>query len=269
MEKKILRLLIVDDSPDDVELAAQSLRKARYMLKTQRVQDLSSMQAALDKSAWDIVLSEVTLAHFGAAMVVELLKRSQHPIPLVVFARNVKEDDVTKLMHAGALDVVRKDEAFRLGPVIEREMRVAEERRELLALTKKLHELESKHRAVVESAREAIGYCQDGMHIDANPIYLELFGYSQGELEGVPVMNLIDKSDQQRFKDYLRKGNKDTQEFIGVKKDGSRLHVELSAAPVTLNGEACTQIVTSDISKRKAAESRLQYLNQHDPLTGL
>ncbi|HLF24544.1 MAG TPA: diguanylate cyclase, partial [Burkholderiales bacterium] len=185
------------------------------------------------------------------------------------FTRTVKETDVSKIMRAGALDVVRKDEAFRLGPVIERELRVADERRAWRTMAQKLNELEGTHRAVVESAREAIGYCHDGMHIDANPIYLELFGYTQGELEGVPLMNLIDKNDQPRFKEHLRKSSKEAQEFLAIKKDGGRLHVELSAAPVTLNGESCTQIVVTDVSKRKAAESRLQYLNQHDPLTGL
>ncbi len=269
MDKKILRLLIIDDSPDDAELAAATLRKARYMLKTLRVQDLAATQTALEKSTWDVVLSDVALTHFGASMAIELLKRTHHEIPLIVFTRQIKEADVTKLMQAGALDVVRKDEAFRLAPVIQRELRVADERREWRAMAQKLSELEGKHRAMVDSAREAIGCCQDGMHIDANPTYLELFGYSQGELEGVPVMNLIDKSDQPRFKDHLRKADTQRQEFLGVKKDGTRLHVELSVAPITHNGEACTQLIASDISKRKAAESRLQYLNQHDPLTGL
>ena len=72
MEKKILRLLIVDDSPDDAELAVASLRKAGFMLKNQRVQDLASMQAALDKGAWDVVLSEYTLPHFGAQLALDL-----------------------------------------------------------------------------------------------------------------------------------------------------------------------------------------------------
>jgi diguanylate cyclase (GGDEF)-like protein/PAS domain S-box-containing protein len=269
VEKKILRLLIVDDSPDDAELAASALRKAHYMLKTQRVQDLPSMQSALDKGAWDVVVCETTLAHFGATMAIELLKRVQHPLPLIVFTHTIREAEVAKLMSSGALDVVRKDEAFRLGPVIERELRIAEERREWRALAQKLAELEGQHRAVVESAREAIGYCQDGMHVDANPIYLELFGYTKGELEGVPVMNLIDKNDQARFKEYLRKGRNETIELLGIKKDGGRLHLELTAAPVKLSGEDAIQVVVSDISKRKAAESRLQYLNQHDPLTGL
>jgi multidomain signaling protein FimX len=269
VDKKILRLLIVDDSPDDAEVATAALRKSQYMLKTQRVQDLPAMQAALQKSAWDMVLCEVKVAHLSGHMVLDVLKRDQHHIPLIIFTRDVKEADVAKLMQVGALDVIRKDEAFRLGPVIERELRVAEERREMSAMAQKLNDLEQKHRAIVESARDAIGYCMDGMHIDANPMYLELFGYSENELEGLPVLNLIDKSEQPRFKEYLRKGNKESQEFTATKKDGTRLHVELQTSAVTHNGENCTQIIAVDISKRKAAESRLQYLNQHDPLTGL
>lgn len=269
MDKKILRVLIVDDSPDDAELAATALRKSSYMLKTQRVQDLSAMQAALEKSVWDVVVCELTLAQFGAPMALDLMKRLSQTAPLIVFTHTVKEADVQKIMRAGAVDIIRKDEPFRLGPVVERELRVAGERAQWQIVAKQLNELESKHRAVVESAREAIGYCQDGMHIDANPTYLELFGYTKGDLEGVPLMNLIDKNDQQRFKEYLRKNSSDPQEFLAVKKDGGRLHIELLASQITLNNESCTQIVVTDVSKRKAAESRLQYLNQHDPLTGL
>jgi len=269
VDKKILRLLIVDDSPDDAELSVAALRRSGYMLKTQRVQDLISMQAALEKSTWDVVLCEITLANFGAPMALDLLKRLHQNVPLIAFTRVIKETEVAKIMRAGALDVLRKDEAFRLGPVIERELRVAEERRAWHEMAQKLRDLEGKHRAVVEGAREAIGYCQDGMHIDANPTYLDLFGYSKGELEGVPVMNLVDKSDQPRFKEFLRKGGKDPQEFLAVKKDGARLHLEIATSPVSVNNEACTQIMVADISKRKAAESRLQYLNQHDSLTGL
>jgi diguanylate cyclase (GGDEF)-like protein/PAS domain S-box-containing protein len=269
VDKKILRLLIVDDSPDDAEIATAALRKAKYMLKTQRVQDLAAMQGALEKSTWDVVLCEVRLSHLNAQMVLDFLKRDQHHVPLIVFTQTPAEADVVKLMQMGAFDVVRKDEAFRLSPVIERELRIAEERREWHAMAQKLNELETKHRAVVESARDAIGYCQDGMHIDANPMYQALFGYSQGELEGVPVMNLIEKSEQARFKDALRKGSQEPQEFTAIKKDGGQLHVELQMSTVTHHGETCVQIIASDISKRKVAESRLQYLNQHDPLTGL
>lgn len=274
MEKKILRLLIVDDSPDDAELAVASLRKAGYMLKNQRVQDLASMQAALDKGAWDVVLSEYTLPHFGAQLALDLVKRAHLDIPFLVVTRNIRDPDLVKIMRNGAHDVVLKSQSARLAPAVERELHVAEERRKYQKMSLSLNEVENKNRAIIEGSREAICYCQDGMHIDANKAYLEMFGYQDlGELEGVPVLNLVDKSNHARFKDYLRKINSpnppEPQEFLAAKKDGQHFHAELAISPIVLNGENCTQFVVIDVSKRKAVENRLQYLNQHDPLTGL
>ncbi|MHB8535223.1 MAG: putative bifunctional diguanylate cyclase/phosphodiesterase [Sulfuricaulis sp.] len=274
MEKKILRLLIVDDSPDDAELAVATLRKAGYMLKNQRVQDLASMQTALDKGGWDVVLSEYTLPHFGAQLALDLVKRSHLDAPFIVVTRNIRDHDLVKIMQNGAHDVVLKNQSARLAPAVQRELRVAEERRQLRTLSSSLNEMESKNRAIIEGSREAISYSLDGMHVDVNKAYLELFGYeSLAELEGVPVLNLIDKSDHPRFKDALRKASSQNpplqQEFLAIKKDGGHLHAELSISPIVLNGENCLQFVVVDVSKRKAVENRLQYLNQHDPLTGL
>jgi diguanylate cyclase (GGDEF)-like protein/PAS domain S-box-containing protein len=274
VEKKILRLLIVDDSPDDAELAVASLRKAGFMLKNQRVQDLASMQAALDKGAWDVVLSEYTLPHFGAQLALDLVKRAHLDIPFLVVTRNIRDPDLVKIMRNGAHDVVLKSQSARLAPAVERELHVAEERRKYQKMSLTLNEVENKNRAIIEGSREAICYCQDGMHIDANKTYLDMFGYEDlAELEGVPLLNLVAKSDHVRFKELLRKVNSpnppEPQEFLAAKKDGQHFHAELAISPIVLNGENCTQCVVIDVSKRKAVENRLQYLNQHDPLTGL
>lgn len=274
MEKKILRLLIVDDSPDDAELAVASLRKGGFMLKNQRVQDLASMQTALDKGTWDLVLSEYTLPHFGAQLALDLVKRARLDIPFLVVTRAIRDPDLVKIMRNGAHDVVLKSQFARLAPAVERELHVAEERRKHQKMSLTLNEVENKNRAIIEGSREAICYCQDGMHIDANKAYLEMFGYEgPGEIEGVPVLNLVAKTDHVRFKDYLRKINSpnppEPQEFLAAKKDSQHFHAELTISPIVLNGENCIQFVVTDVSKRKAVENRLQYLNQHDPLTGL
>ncbi len=274
MEKKILRLLIVDDSPDDTELAVAALRKAGYMLKNQRVQDLASMQTALDKGSWDVVLSEYTLPHFGAQLALDLVKRAHLDIPFIVVTRNIRDTDLVKIMRNGAHDVVLKSQSARLAPVVERELRVTEERHQFRQMSLTLSEVENKNRAIIEGSREAICYCQEGMHIDANKTYLEMFGYQDlSELEGVPVLNLIDKTDHVRFKEHLRKSpslnSSTSQEFLAVKKDGNHFHAELSISTIMLKGENCVQFVVNDVSKRKAVENRLQFLNQHDPLTGL
>ena len=274
MDKKILRLLIVDDSPDEAELVVAALRKAGYTLKNQRLQDLAGVKTALEKGQWDAVVTEFALPRFDAQVVLDLMKQAGLDIPFLVFTRKIQDADLMKIMRAGAHDVVLKEHPARLAPAVERELQVADLRRAHREALQKIKETESKHSAVIESSREAFCYCQDGMHMDANTAYLAMFGYaSKEELTGIPVMNLIDKSDQPRFKEFIRKSvsqkTGESQEFLAVKQGGAKFQVEISAAPVTISGESCTQIVFNDVSKRKAFESRLQYLSQHDPLTGL
>jgi diguanylate cyclase (GGDEF)-like protein/PAS domain S-box-containing protein len=273
VDKRILRLLLVDESPDDVELAVATLRKHGYMLKHHRVQDMASMQSALDKGPWDAVVCEYQLPHFGAHMAHDLLKRAGLDIPIIIFTRTLGDAELVKTMRSGIPDVVLKTQPARLAPAIERELKASDDRRALHEAQQRLKELEGKNRAIIEGAREAICYVQDGMHLEANHTYLEMFGYQNlEELGGVPVMNLVMKSEQARFKEFLRKtpGDKpEPQEFMAVKADGNRMPVEFVLSPIEFNGEKCLQLLVTDISKRKAVESKLQYLNQHDPLTGL
>jgi diguanylate cyclase (GGDEF)-like protein/PAS domain S-box-containing protein len=274
VEKKILRVLIVDDSPDDTELAVAALRQTGCMLKHQRVQDLASMQTALDKGTWDAVVSEFSLPHFGAQLALDLIKRANLDIPFMVLTRSIKDSELAKIMRNGAHDVVMKTQTARLAPALERELRVAEERRLYRVASHALTAMETKNRAIIDGSREAICYCQDGMHIDANKVYLELFGYENfSDLEGIPLLNLVDKNDHPLLKEYLRKpaaqNAEKPHEFLALKNDGSRFHAELAVSSIVLDGENCTQVMVTDVSKRKAVENRLQYLSQHDPLTGL
>lgn len=275
MQKKIIRLLLVDDSPDDAELATEALRRAGYMLKSQRVQDTVGMQAAFNKQQWDVVVSEHAINHFGAQMALDFLKREGIDVPVVVLTKKITDTDMVKIMRAGARDVVLKQQVARLLPVIERELQVAQERSNYRKTATTIKEVEEKHRVLVEGAREAICYSHEGMHIDTNPAYLHLFGYERPEdLEGIPVLNMIDGKDHTRLKEMFRKAVKEketvpAQEFLAVKRDGTRFAVEVAIAAIMLRGEKCHQVNVVDISQRKTIENKLHFLNQRDPLTGL
>lgn len=275
MENKVLSILIIDDSPDDAELPVKELRAAGYRLKTERVYNLAGMEAALQKDPWDLVLSDYTLLQFSAQMALEVLKRKHLDIPLIVITRSISDADLYTVTDAGARDVVRKNYTGRLVPAIRRELKVAEMRRELEATRKKIAEMATQHSAMVTGTQEAVCYCHEGMHIEANQAYLDMFGYdSLEDLEVIPVLNLIAKNDQKKFKDALRKAAKGAKlesglELDAVKQGGDPLRVEAVFAPVKLNGEDTIQLTFTDISARKATEDRLQYLTQCDALTGL
>jgi diguanylate cyclase (GGDEF)-like protein/PAS domain S-box-containing protein len=113
------------------------------------------------------------------------------------------------------------------------------------------------------------------MHVDANKAYLDLFGYGGlEELEGVPVLDLIDKSDRARFKSYLRKVDKNNkkptepQEFQARKKNGSKARIYVSVSVINIGGEDCTQIVVDDASKHGGSDNDSGETGLRDPLTG-
>ncbi|HJW82314.1 MAG TPA: EAL domain-containing protein [Acidiferrobacterales bacterium] len=269
---KILRVLILDESPDDAEQASAALRQAGYMLKTQRLETGVAVEQNLDSNQWDLILCAHGLANLPARQVVELAARKQPFTTVIVLARRIADNELHQLMQAGARDVIIKGQWGRLLPAVERELAVASERRAWIETREALRQLESRYRSMIEASLESISYVQDGMHMDANPSYLKLFGYENIELlKETPLLNLIDKQDQARFKAALRKpeGAEKTQEFLAVTASGTRIPLEVAMTPLTISGEPCVQVVATDVSKRKALEVKLQSMHQRDPLTGL
>lgn len=275
MENRHLRVLVVDDSPDDAELPIKTLRDAGYRVKSQRVYNLTGMESMLQKEPWDIVLSEYSLLQFSAQMCLDLLRRKDLDTPLLVLTRSISDRDFAEIISAGARDVIRKNYSTRLIPAIERELDVVELKRQLKAAQDKVAEMEGQNSAIVSGTQEAVCYCHDGMHIKANQAYLSLFGYTgMAELETIPVLNLIQKKDQPEFKNYLKKAARNQApesplELGAICKDGKTRQLAARFSTVSLNNEDCIQITFDDISQRKATEDRLQFLTQRDPLTGL
>lgn len=269
---KILRVLILDDSPDDTEQASAALRHAGFMLKTQRLETGVAVEQNLESAQWDLILCAHGLNHLPARQVVELVARKHLLIPVIIMARRIGDDEVRSLMQAGARDVIMKGQWGRLVPAVERELATVHDRRAALDAREALRNLEARYRTMIEASLEAIAYVQDGMHMDANAAYRRLFGYDDLDgLKETPLLNLIDKTDQNRFKQALKKpeGADKPQEFTAVGSDGQKIMVEVALTPLTINGEACIQVVATDISKRKALENKLQSMHQRDALTGL
>ena len=113
------------------------------------------------------------------------------------------------------------------------------------------------------------------MHIEANRAYLSMFGYdSLEDLEVIPVLDLIDSLDQKKFKDAMRiisegRSVGSLLALRAIRQDGKPIHIVAAFTQIKLKGENTVQITFTDISARKATEDRLQYLTQHDALTGL
>lgn len=272
VSKSIIRLLIADDSADEAESMSNALRQAGYMLKTQRIEDITTLTAALSKDAWDACVCKSGLPRLKINDAQQIIDKHQPACALFLVVKKITVDEIRRATTAGVRDVFIQGDWTRLGPAIEREIETGKARHAHIETTKTLRQLENRYRVMIENSQEAVAYCHDGVYVDANPAYLNLVGCATvDDLHTIPVLNLIDKNDHTRFKNWLRKPNshEGMQEFLALASDGRSFAAEIAMSPLQLGGESCVQIFVRDVSKRKLLETKLQYLHQRDALTGI
>src|SRR5690606_3864320 len=93
--------------------------------------------------------------------------------------------------------------------------------------------------SLLESSRDPVAYIHDGMHVYANQAYLDLFGYDSAEdLEGMPIMDMLEGTAQSEFKQFLKtllQDNNQRLEFnsTGINGKGQPFAMRMSFAPAT------------------------------------
>jgi len=158
-----LAILLIDDSPDDVELILFELRHRGLQVEGRRVEDATGMRAALAEQRWDLVLSDYSMPRFDTQGALAILHEHDLDIPFIVVSGFIGETTAVDLLKAGAHDFVPKDKLTRLVPAIEREMKEARLRQEhreaqvaLVESRSQLQELSAHLQSVREEERAEI-----------------------------------------------------------------------------------------------------------------
>jgi PAS domain S-box-containing protein len=150
-----LRLLIVEDRPDDAELLLAELKRAGYDPKWTLVESPEDFVAGLAQHP-DVIVCDYSLPSMTALDALRILRDLQLDIPLIVVSGVMDEDTCVNSLRLGAVDYLLKDRLVRLGPAIEHAM--AGHRLTALARTARRERRETADilRGVVDHAPAAI-----------------------------------------------------------------------------------------------------------------
>ncbi len=129
---------------------------------------------------------------------------------------------------------------------------------------------ERKFRGLIEQSLVGVYIIQSGHFAYANPRFAEIFGFAQPEdvINRVPVSDLVAPEDRDRVASNLKRRMTGEVEainysFIGVRKDGSRLDVEVYGRTMEFEGKPAVIGVVVDVTERKRAEAELEEHRHH------
>ena len=125
-----LRLLLIEDSPDDAALVVRELTRGGYEVECDRVDTPDALVAALERQSWDIVVADYTMPGFTGTAALTLLRQHDADLPFIFVSGTIGEDAAVAAMRTGAHDYLMKGSLKRLIPAVERELRDAGVRRE-------------------------------------------------------------------------------------------------------------------------------------------
>ena len=277
---RLLHVLFVEDSENDLKLLLEELHQKGYEAVYERVQIPAELTSALDRHPWDVVLSDYALPQFSGPDALKLLREKGLDVPFIVVSGTYGEEAAVDMMKAGANDYIVKNNLSRLVPAIERELEAAQTRRARARAEDAMQFLA----AIVESTEDAVyGKDLNGVIISWNKAAERIFGYTAGEIIGhsVSILYPVDHRDElEDIMERIQRGQRvGLYETMRLRKDGRFIPVSVTVSPVkdsrgkVVGGSAISRDITlrkrDEAERFKLIEELTESLKQVKTLSGL
>ena len=273
-----IRLLILNDSREEVERLISMLNNAGRPTRAQHVESEEALTKLLQEQSWDLMIADSDSGKLPVADAIRQIKRQNKDVPLIIISDEEGNQATVAGLKLGASDVIQLDDDQHLLLVIQRELESREHRQQRRRSDYRLKEAERRSQQLLDSSRDAIAYVQDGMYLYANQSFAEQFGYQdRDDIECMPVIDMVSDDHQAQvkkfLKDYTLKGD-DAEScklaFTGLQADESTAKFSIDVANAIYDDESCIQfMITSQEADSEQLQAELQKIKDQDVVTGL
>jgi PAS domain S-box-containing protein len=256
---RTLRVLNVEDNPDDAELLLRELRRSAYEIEFERVDTRVQMLAALQKQRWDLVVSDYSMPQFSAPEAFETLASTKLDIPFIIVSGTVGEETAVRAMKLGAQDYLLKGNLQRLVPAIDRELRECESRKARREAEQALLRSEERYRALFDGTPVPMWVfdVETFAFLAVNDAAVSHYGYERDEFAKMTVAALLFEGDPAgRASGAEPPAPENTVRHR--KKDGSPIIVEVKTHDFDFQGTRARLVAVNDVTERLRAEQALR-----------
>jgi DNA-binding NtrC family response regulator len=126
-----VRVLFVEDSEADVELALLALRRDGFEVSWQRVESEAGLRRAVSDSPPEVILSDFAMPAYTGMDALRLARELAPTTPFIFVSGTIGEEQAIDAIRQGATDYVLKNNLRRLSTAVRRALSEAEERRRI------------------------------------------------------------------------------------------------------------------------------------------
>jgi signal transduction histidine kinase len=153
--KPPLRILHLEDSPDDADLIQHALESGGIGGVISRVQSRGEFTTALRQREFDLVMADFSLPGFDGLSALKLVRQLSADLPVILVSGTVGEERAIESLKSGATDYVLKGRLARLVPAVHRALlevqHQVERRRAEAAREESSRKLQTLSRRLVEA----------------------------------------------------------------------------------------------------------------------
>ena len=268
-------LIVLSGREDDVELVNRSLRDGGHAVRCHWVMKLDALAGAIDDHDPQLLCFFPDSLPASIREIAKIKQRATHAVPLVVVSKAAEETDIADALLSGAQDLVSLDQHERLRSVAERELRSFRLERALNESLLAANQYKNQLKAFMAGSADAIAHVQEGILVDANQAWADLFGHARPDgLFGAPLMDCFETASQAALKGALvacGKGQWGSEKIKVVARtaDGSSLPLELQLEVTAVDGEPAVKLsVPRPLVAAREPEDLVEQAVHRDATTG-
>lgn len=266
-EQSAVPMIVLTRHQDNVEAINSTLRNAGHAVRCNWIRELNDLGDALQQINAHMLIAFVGPDPADTSKVMSVCTQFGADVPVLIAREQVDEEIIANAMQQGARDVVTLKNPVRLRAVVERELDSHRQARTLNATINAAREYREQLKSFMAGSADAIAHVQEGIVVDANPAWLDLYGLPSADaLVGTPLMDSFDPEAHAAIKGALvacmqGKWSDHSLRAAALLSDGSSVPLDIELSKTEFDGEPAVRLCVA-ASRSTSTNTLDQNLNE-------